>query len=128
MRTRMPFADPLLAQYAWNIPHSLRHVVGIPNGLLRHTVADLLPAEATWRPSPGFPSAHRLRPWQAAQRADLHDIITDPASPVNALVDARRTRQLIEQPATQPSVEWHATIAYLVELNAWLTTHRIAFA
>jgi len=125
---RTPFADPELAQYTWNIPHLLRHVVGIPNGLLRHTVADLLPAEVTSRPSPPFPSADLLRPWQHAQRAHLREIISDNASPVNTLLDLRRTRQLIQQSTTQPPREWHATIAYLIELNAWLTTHRITLA
>lgn len=124
---RMPFVDPRLAQYAWNIPHPLRQLLGNTNGLLRHTVADLLPPEVTWQPSLRFPSADLLQPWQAAQRADLHEIITDPASPVNALLDLHRTRQLIEQPPTHAR-EWHATIAYLIELNAWLTAHRIAFA
>jgi asparagine synthase (glutamine-hydrolysing) len=123
---RMPFADPHLAQFAWNIPLHLRQAIETPNGLLRHTVADLLPREMAWQRSLAFPSAHLLPPWQASQRAHLHDIITDTASPVNTLLDLRRTRLLIERPVTQQSREWHATVDYLIELNTWLETHRVA--
>ncbi|MFC7532331.1 asparagine synthetase B family protein [Actinoplanes sp. GCM10030250] len=120
-----PHADWLIAQYLWNVPHAMRHLLGIPNGLLRHTTADLLPAEVTWLPNRPFPGAHLLPAWNENQRERLHAIIADPAAPLHDLLHRDRTRHLLAQPATAPLRDWHTTTAYLTEVNDWLARHHV---
>jgi asparagine synthase (glutamine-hydrolysing) len=123
-----PYADWLLAQYLVNVPWPMRQLLGIRNGLLRHTVADLLPAGLVWRPARQVPAAYLSAAWQHAQVHDLRQIITDPAQPLYELLDRQRVADLLtrlEHPPAHTSQDWHTTLAYLVELNAWLDRHHI---
>ncbi|MCM4083914.1 asparagine synthetase B family protein [Paractinoplanes hotanensis] len=121
-----PFVDWLFAAYLFNTPTGLRHLLGVPNGLLRHAVSDLLPAETTWlRPRP-FPSAELLDGWQQSRTAQLRDILDDPEAPLRPLLDRGRVTELLVRPAGPVSDRAPATVAYLVDVNAWLLRHHIS--
>jgi asparagine synthetase B (glutamine-hydrolysing) len=123
---RTPFADWLLAYYLFNMPHAVRHLRGSPNGLLRHAVAGLLPAETTGVPSRTFPTADLLTAWQRTRSARLHEILSDPDAPLRPLLDRRRLTDLLTQPPTRLPDHVPATVAYLVEVNAWLDRHHVS--
>ncbi|MBG0567541.1 asparagine synthetase B family protein [Actinoplanes aureus] len=125
LNVHTPFADWLLAQYLWNVPHLLRHLLGVPSGLLRHAVADLLPAAATWLPSGPFPGAHLLPAWEQTQRERLLAISSDPAAPLYGLLHRTRVRYVMRQGPTVPRRAWHTTVAYLNEVNAWFDRHDV---
>ncbi|MBO3736614.1 asparagine synthetase B family protein [Actinoplanes flavus] len=120
-----PCADWLLAQLLWNTPWPMRHLLGIPNGLLRHATADLLPPAVTWLPQRQFPGAHLLPAWEKTQRDRLLAVVTDTSAPLHGLLHRDRVRHVLTQPATVPVRDWHTTVAYLIEVNAWLTRHHI---
>jgi asparagine synthase (glutamine-hydrolysing) len=120
-----PFADWLLAQLLWNTPWPLRHLLGIPNGLLRHATADLLPTEVSWLPQRPFPGAHLLPAWEKTQRERLLAIVTDMSAPLHGLLHRDRVRHVLSTAATTPVRDWHTTVAYLIEVNAWLARHHI---
>ena len=123
---RTPFADWLLAAYLFNTPTGLRHLLGIPNGLLRHAVADYLPAGTTWlRPRP-FPSADALDGWQQARSAQLRDVLDDREAPLRPLLDRDRVADLLTGAAGPVSGRPATTVAYLVDVNAWLQCHHIS--
>ncbi|WP_199515701.1 asparagine synthetase B family protein [Nucisporomicrobium flavum] len=123
---RIPFADWLLAAYLFNTPTGLRHLLGIPNGLLRHAVTDYLPAETTWLRPRQFPSADLLDGWQQSRTAQLHDLLDDPDAPLRPLLDRDRVAELLARAAGPISDRHAATIAYLVDVNAWLQRHHIS--
>jgi asparagine synthase (glutamine-hydrolysing) len=120
-----PAADWLLAQMLWNTPWSVRHLLGIPNGLLRHATADLLPPAVSWLPQRPFPGAHLLPAWEKTQRERLHAIVTDPSAPLRGLLHRRRVEHLLTAATTTPVRDWHTTVSYLIETNAWLARHHI---
>lgn len=120
-----PFADWLIAQLLFNTPWPMRHLLGIPNGLLRHTIADLLPPAVTWLPQRSFPGAHLLPAWDHTQRERLQAIIADPTAPLHDLLHRDRVRHVLTRPATTPARDWHTTISYLIEANSWLDRHHI---
>lgn len=123
-----PFADWALAQYLVNVPWRLRHLHGIPKGLLRQSIADILPAEvACPRPRP-LPGLDLLPLWQLSQRQRLHDVLADPRAPLSPLLDRRRVTNLLTRPPTRPVRDWHTTIGRLIEVNAWLARHHVTLA
>lgn len=49
LEVRVPFADHRLVEYAWNIPWEMKDLDGIEKGLLRKSMAHLLPDEVLYR-------------------------------------------------------------------------------
>ncbi|GLZ00842.1 asparagine synthase-related protein [Actinoplanes sp. NBRC 103695] len=125
---RTPFADWLLAAYLFNTPTGLRHLLGIPNGLLRHAFAGLLPAETTWLRPRQFPSADLLDGWQKSRIGQLRDILDDREAPLRPLLDRDRVTDLLTRPVGPASDRPRATVAYLVDVNAWLQRHHVSLA
>ena len=123
-----PFADVVLAQHLLNVEYRVRHLSGVRNGLLRHAVADLLPASIVWRPGRGRPAAHLLPEWRRHHRVQLRALLGDPAQPLHPLLDHARVGTQLAQPTGQLPEGWHTSIAYLLEVNAWLAEHHITVA
>jgi asparagine synthase (glutamine-hydrolysing) len=120
-----PFADVALAQHLLNVPYGVRHRSAVRNGLLRHAVADLLPASIVWRPGRSRPVAHLLPEWRRHHRVQLRALLGDPAQPLHAMLDHARIGTQLAQPTGLLPEGWHSGIAYLLEVNAWLAEHRI---
>jgi asparagine synthase (glutamine-hydrolysing) len=122
---RTPFADWGLAQYLWTLPFAVRHPLGVPDGLLRVAVSGALPAMMT--PLPGTPpTCAQLPPqWVQTRQEQMRGILADPGAPLHPLLDHKRIQHLLLRPTTVPAHDWHTTVAYLVEVNAWLSRHRI---
>jgi asparagine synthase (glutamine-hydrolysing) len=123
-----PFADRLLAAYMFTVPYPMRHLTNVRLGLLRHTIADLLPASVTWLPSWPPPDAHLLPAWRRSQREQLRALLADPSQPLQPLLDQARITDLLDQAAEQRPPGWHTSTAYLLDVNAWLTQHHITVA
>lgn len=127
LEVRVPFCDHRLLDYVWNIPWSMRAVGGVEKGILRHAVADLLPAEVTGRRKSGFPAIqdpaydealrHRLRNWMA-----------ESSSPLDALIDRRRLAETLEDDRIAP-VGWgrvRALAKNLLEVDGWMRHYKVS--
>jgi asparagine synthase (glutamine-hydrolysing) len=120
-----PFAEWDLTRYLWTLPHAVKHLFGVPNGLLRAAVTGVLPAKMTLLPGAPLPGAHLLPDWAQTQQDHLRGIHSDPDSPLYPLLDRERVQQLLQQPPTTLARDWHTTVAYLIEVNDWLSRHHI---
>lgn len=120
-----PFTDWPLARYLFTVPYPVRHMTSFRLGLLRHTVADLLPASVTWLPSLPPPAAYLLPAWQRSQHEQLRSLLTDPTQPLQPLLDQTLLTGLLDKATSQLPSGWHISIAYLLEVNAWLGQHHI---
>lgn len=120
-----PFTAWPLARYLAGVPYPVRHLTTVRLGLLRHTVADLLPASVTWLPSLPPPSAHVLPAWRRSQHEQLHALLTDLSQPLQPLLDRARLTDLLDQPANQRPRSWHTSITYLLDVNTWLSQHHV---
>ncbi|GIM93205.1 asparagine synthase-related protein [Paractinoplanes toevensis] len=119
-----PLADWLLTQHTLRMPHPVRHLRGVRLGLLRHTVADLLPASVTWLPGRTFPGAHLLPGWRANHRDRMLAVLADASQPLQPLLDPAQIHPLLAR-TPEPIHGRHSAVAYLLEINAWLARHRI---
>jgi asparagine synthase (glutamine-hydrolysing) len=106
----------------------VRHLTGERLGLLRHTVADLLPASVTWLPTLAPPGAHLLTAWRRSQRERLRDLLAAPTGPLMPLLDHARITELLGRPADQVPSGWQSAAAYLLDVNDWLIQHHITLA
>ncbi|MFF5291834.1 asparagine synthetase B family protein [Paractinoplanes globisporus] len=119
-----PLADWRLTEHTLRMPEPVRQLNGVRLGLLRHAVADLLPASVTWLPGRAFPGANLLPGWRADQRDRMLAVLADTSQPLQPLLDPDQIRPLLARTPEHAHAR-HSAIAYLLEINAWLTRHRI---
>lgn len=129
LEVRVPFTDPRLVEYVWNVPWSLKAPGGRPKGLLRDAVRDLLPAEVTDRPKSGYPSTPAVR-YTEVLTDRAHDLLADPAAPVFDLVDRDAVRRALAEGRPLPSPRTAPNPAggldHLVQVDEWLRTYRVS--
>lgn len=123
LEVRVPFSDHRLVEYVWNIPWRLKTPEGVPKGLLRRAVADLLPPDLAERPKsvfpvpadPGYDAAVRQRARALVERESL----------VGPLLDGTRVVALAEGTSTRPPWAERMALGYLLQIERWLGTHRV---
>lgn len=128
LEVRVPFCDYRIAEYLYNVPWEMKEYKGYEKGLLRAAMQDYLPEKVLWRKKSPYPKTHNPNYLQAV-RAMLAAILQDPKAPLFQLVK----REAIEQLLLQPSgVQWYGqlmaypqTIAYFVQMNAWLQAYDV---
>ncbi|MCK8677609.1 asparagine synthase (glutamine-hydrolyzing) [Streptomyces lichenis] len=128
LEVRVPFCDPRLVSYLWNVPWSLKAPGGRPKGLLRDAVRDLLPPSVADRPKSGYPSTPAVRYTEVlTERA--HALLADPAAPVFDLVDRTAVRRALAEGRPLPSPRTAPNpvggLDHLVQLDEWLRAYRV---
>jgi asparagine synthase (glutamine-hydrolysing) len=123
LEVRVPFCDHRLVQYVWNVPWALKCLDGVPKGLLRRAVADLLPASLVNRRKSAYPSA--VDPgYDLTLRTAVRTLLKDGA-PAAALVDPDRVMALVDGTSTKPAWQQRMALAYLLQIDYWLRTYRV---
>ncbi len=128
---RTPFADPELVQYVFNVPWRIKALGGEPKGLLRAAAEGLLPAEVLHRKKCPFPKTHHPHYEQLVQRQVL-DVLNDARSPVLPLLDTAAVRALCGghadygKPWFGQLMAGPQLLAWILQLNAWLTTYHLS--
>src|SRR5207249_700314 len=56
LEVRVPYCDHRLVEYLWNVPWPMKCPGGVPKGLLREAVRDLLPPELVQRRKSMYPA------------------------------------------------------------------------
>lgn len=131
LELRLPFLDPRLVGYVWNVPWALKALDGVPKGLLRRALAGLLPPEVLERRKSPFPKTHHPA-YLAAVRGWLLEILADRSSPLLGLVDRRHLVRLLQKEAPDLDVPFFGQLmrlpqllAYLIQLDHWLRRYRV---
>jgi asparagine synthase (glutamine-hydrolysing) len=128
LEVRVPFCDHRLVQYVWNVPWSFKHASGIEKKLLRSAVWDLIPNAVAKRRKSAPPVSHN--PSYAAElRKRLLELIEDPDARLFELVDRSLLRSTLEKggriPAPTPGPNTSIGLAYLLDINNWLTYYDV---
>lgn len=125
VEVRVPFLDHRLWEAAWNIPQEMLPSRGREKGILREAVANLLPAKVTWRPKSGYP-ASLTSDFQKALWEQARDLAADPTAPVNRLIDRAELAILLDRSDGNLG-DWTPLqlTSYVLELDAWLSSHRV---
>ncbi|MFD5898989.1 asparagine synthase (glutamine-hydrolyzing) [Streptomyces sp. NPDC060366] len=121
LEVRVPFCDHRILQYVFNTPWAMKTFDGREKSLLRAATSDILPASVTHRVKSPYPATQDPH-YTNALRQTMKELLTDPHAPVRPLLDLPTAGQLVTH-APGSALRHAAELA--LDLNTWLTTHRI---
>lgn len=128
LEARVPFCDPELVEYAYNIPWSMKAKNGERKYILRKLALDVLPPEVALRPKSPYPKNYnpaykaRLgREWESLLKKDC---------PVFDFLDKKYIQHLItgeemERPWFGQLMRSPQVLAYFYQMNAWIEEYNI---
>lgn len=129
LEVRVPFCDHRLAEYAWNIPWSIKNLGGMEKGILRLAVKDLLPESVYNRKKSPYPKTHHPEYTQIIS-ALLKETLSDPQAPLHALIDKEAVEDMLDSLALV--TPWFGQLmtgpqlfAFLLQLNMWLEHYKV---
>jgi asparagine synthase (glutamine-hydrolysing) len=125
LEVRLPFGDPRLVEYAWNIPWEMKTVDGIEKGIVRRAFADLLPEELRSRKKSAYPSIQNPAYDQATRTWALM-IVNDANAPIQALLNQPVALSLLEHESSGRSdIAQVSLFERIILLNEWLDKYHI---
>lgn len=131
LEVRVPFCDHRLVEYVWNVPWELKFYDHREKGILRRAVRGMLPDEVILRKKSPYPKTHHPG-YLAALKSELAKVMADPAAPLRELVDYQAIRQMLQggedwlgQPWFGQLMTGPQLLAFLLQINIWLTEYRI---
>jgi asparagine synthase (glutamine-hydrolysing) len=125
LEVRVPFCDPRLVQYVWNIPWWMKTLDGREKGILRRALWDVLPEEVRNRKKSAYPSTFDPAYVQAVQQW-VQRLLNETDAPIWNLFDRAQVRALTEQPAAAFQTEMGTPVLdFLIQTNSWLDTYQV---
>ncbi len=128
LEVRVPFCDYRIAEYLYSVPWQLKDYNGREKGLLRQAMQGWLPSEVLWRKKSPYPKTHNPAYFEAV-KAELRQLLANPAAPIFALVDKAALERLLHAERAEP---WYGqlmttpqTVAYMLMLNYWLEKFKV---
>lgn len=128
LEVRVPFCDYRIAEYLYGVPWEYKDWQGREKGLLREAVRDLLPPEVLFRKKSPYPKTYDPRYLHLMEQR-MKDLLARQSAPVFALADRDALAQLLTRDDPWP---WYGqlmrrpqTIAYMLQLNAWLEMYHV---
>lgn len=128
LEVRVPFCDHRIAEYLYGVPWEFKDHNGREKGLLRLAMEGLLPDEILWRKKSPYPKTHDPRYMQIVTTM-LQEVLADNASPIFQIVNKKALSDLVSANSTWP---WYGqlmripqTIAYMLQINFWLSYYKI---
>ena len=95
LEVRVPFCDHRIAEYAWNIPWSIKNLGGMEKGILRLAVKNLLPESIYNRKKSPYPKTHHPEYTRLVSEA-LKATLADPKAPVRSLIDKAAVEEMLD--------------------------------
>ena len=128
LEVRVPFCDYRIAQYLYTVPWEYKDHNGVEKGLLRKAMEGLLPYEVLYRKKSPFPKTHDPR-YLTLVSDGLGRVLDTADAPIYGLVPREKLRMLLDMNFSWP---WYGqlmgrpqTIAYMLQVNAWLQHYGI---
>jgi len=132
LEARVPFADPRIVEYVWNVPWEMKCKDGVVKGLLRDAFKGLLPPELLLRKKSPYPKTYNPN-YTRILGERLTAIIGDSSSPLVrlGLVDAEKIRGFVKEPQNLGK-PWFGQLmagpqmmAYLIQTDYWLGKYQV---
>lgn len=131
LEVRVPFADHRLVEYAWNIPWEMKNLDGIEKGLLRKSMAHLLPNEVLYRKKNPYPKTYHPV-YTAGVQKWLKEILRDKNSILHELFERQKLEELVESGGSSFKIPWYGQLmagpqllAYLGQIHTWFEHYQI---
>ena len=128
---RAPFSDHRIAEYAWNIPWSMKYRHSREKGLLRHALTGLLPDDVLWRKKSPFPKTHNPDYIEVLRKATLR-MLDNPGSLITPLLDKQAVKRFAESMTRDTDLPWFGQLmnapqllAYFLQTDFWLREYGV---
>ena len=129
LEVRVPFCDYRIAEYLYGVPWEYKDYRGQEKGLLRYAMSGVLPHEVLWRKKSPYPKTYDPRYLELVS-AQLKMLLDDPDAPIFQIVRRDALRELLTAEYAWP---WYGqlmkvpqTIAYMLQVNFWLSYYKIS--
>lgn len=125
LEVRVPFLDPQVVQYAWNIPWSMKTIDGIEKGVLRRAFEDLLPPAVAERPKSAYPTLHDPAYADSVRELALA-VLNDSTAPVTPLLNVPIYTMLAQGVTMGIAGSFAVTpLERMIQLNGWLSEYEV---
>lgn len=131
LEVRVPFADPRLVQYAFNLPPKIKFADGREKGLLRRALRGIIPEDVIYRKKSPYPKTHNPI-YTDAVCSMMSIILNDKSSPILNIINKTKVREIVNSKGATYKTPWYGQlmtgpqlIAYLVQLNIWLEKYNV---
>ena len=131
LEVRVPFADPRLVQYAFNLPPKIKFADGREKGLLRKALIGIIPDDIIYRKKSPYPKTHNPI-YTNAVCSMMTTILNDKSSPILNIIDKAKVKEIVDTKGSSYKTPWYGQlmtgpqlIAYLVQLNIWLERYNV---
>lgn len=130
LEARVPFADHRIIEYVWNVPWEMKCHNGIVKGLLRASGEKYLPMDVLYRKKSPYPKTYDPS-YEKLLREAMTKIINDENAPICTLLDRKKVNAFMESPTDYGRpfygqlMAGPQLLAYLLQVNYWLSKYRI---
>ena len=128
LEVRVPFCDYRIAEYLYTVPWEFKDYMGKEKGLLRQAMTGILPEEVLWRKKSPYPKTYDPRYLELVSDR-LKELLFQKDAPIFCLVDKTALQGLL---ISENSWPWYGqlmklpqTIAYMLQINAWLEIYGV---
>ena len=130
LEARVPFADPRILEYVFNVPWEFKYSEGCEKKLLREAMKDYVPHEIMYRKKSPYPKSYDPHYEQELAKR-LLCVLNDPESPLLPLIDREYVKSFINAPKDYGR-PWFGQLmagpqmmAYLLQVDHWLRKYAI---
>ncbi|TDR38501.1 asparagine synthase (glutamine-hydrolysing) [Tahibacter aquaticus] len=127
LEVRVPFCDPHLVDYVFNIPWQMKSFDGREKSVLRAATRDLLPASIVERQKSPYPSTQDPS-YEQALRARVSELAQDAGHPAAPLFNKRYIERLLARPANAGrSLHYErADLERVLSVGAWIKEYNVS--
>lgn len=130
LEARVPFADPRILEYVFNVPWEYKYSEGCEKKLLREAMKEYVPHEIMYRKKSPYPKSYDPH-YEQELAVRLGHVLDDPGSPLLPLIDTEYVKGFITAPKDYGK-PWFGQLmagpqmmAYLLQIDYWLRKYNI---
>ena len=132
LEVRVPFCDYRIAEYAYNMPWSLKSLNGREKGILRKAFENELPEEIVYRKKSPYPKTYNPDYFNEVCRL-TREVLADKGCPLYEMLNTKRLEELMENP-DMLGEPWYGqlmkgpqVLAYVVQIYYWIKEYKVNF-
>lgn len=132
LEVRVPFCDYRIAEYAYNMPWSLKSLNGREKGILRKAFENELPEEIVYRKKSPYPKTYNPVYFNEVCRL-TREVLSDKGCPLYEMLNTKKLEELMENPDAL-SEPWYGqlmkgpqVLAYVVQIYYWIKEYKVKF-
>lgn len=127
LEVRVPFCDPQLIDYVFNIPWSMKSFDGREKSILRAATRDFLPASIVERQKSPYPSTQDPS-YERALRAKVSGLMNDTSHPAVHLFNKRYIQRLLDRPMQETrSLHYErADLERVLSVGMWIKEYDVS--